>query len=301
MRTSLVKSRLGLVDTPHLSSILQCRRHWGISRKGIDCLVLLESGVYRIPNHTHSAFFTTRSGSSFLSSPWKPKTILPTDNGSALSRLIFLIRPDRHQTTELDNVVRRLEFLQQLLAVPVQPDPAYVDQNIREIWQEINAVRNSVSWRPSPAQESAFDDFWWEMDKLPGSIAQPNSTGQNNRGGFSRYAKEHPILTAACGGALVVGGSLALGPALLVGGLNLVGFSAAGPVAAGIQSAVYGGAVASGSAFALAQSAAMGSIAVASGVELAAAAVATAAGAAMLKKAKNDQDDKDDKGGSNNE
>ncbi|KAG8919065.1 hypothetical protein FRC02_001957 [Tulasnella sp. 418] len=216
---------------------------------------------------------------------------MATDNGSALSHLIALIQPDRHQTTELDNIVRRLEFLQQLFAAPVQPDSAYINQNIREIRDQINAVRNSVSWIPSPAQESAFDDFLGEMDELPG--------------GFSKFRKKHPILTAACGGALVVGGSLALGPALLVGGLNLLGFSAAGPVAgsiaAGIQSAVYGGAVASGSAFALAQSAAMGGVAVASGAELVAAVVAAGAGATMIKKAKDDQDDQDDEGGSNNE
>lgn len=66
--------------------------------------------------------------------------------------------------------------------------------------------------------------------------------------------------------ALVAGGTVAVAPALAVGGLGLLGFSAAGPVAgtvaAGIQSAVYGGTVASGSLFATAQAAAMGGIAV---------------------------------------
>ncbi|KAG8893996.1 hypothetical protein FRC01_013225 [Tulasnella sp. 417] len=73
-------------------------------------------------------------------------------------------------------------------------------------------------------------------------------------------------LLAATKIALVVGGTVAVAPALAVGGLGLLGFSAAGPVAgsivAGIQSAVYGGAVASGSVFAGAQAAAMGGIAV---------------------------------------
>lgn len=66
--------------------------------------------------------------------------------------------------------------------------------------------------------------------------------------------------------ALVVGGTVAVAPALAIGGLGLLGFSAAGPVAgtvaAGVQSAVYGGAVGSGSLFAIAQGAAMGGIAV---------------------------------------
>ncbi|KAG8917675.1 hypothetical protein FRC01_002294 [Tulasnella sp. 417] len=70
------------------------------------------------------------------------------------------------------------------------------------------------------------------------------------------------LLTAA----LIVGGGAALAPAAAVAGLGLLGFSAAGPVAgsvaAGIQATFYGGAVGSGSLFALAQSAAMGGIAV---------------------------------------
>ncbi|KAG9030318.1 hypothetical protein FS837_003293 [Tulasnella sp. UAMH 9824] len=66
--------------------------------------------------------------------------------------------------------------------------------------------------------------------------------------------------------ALLVGGGVALAPAAALAGLGLIGFSAAGPVAgsvaAGIQASFYGGAVGSGSLFAMAQSAAMGGIAV---------------------------------------
>ncbi|KAG8946510.1 hypothetical protein FRC03_001359 [Tulasnella sp. 419] len=239
-----------------------------------------------------------------------------TDNGTALSRLIVLLNPHRTSSAELDNVVRRLESLQLYLAALSEPDPIFVNQNVRGIRQDINRLLNRDAWRPTAAQTAAYNQFLEEMDDLTG-ITQTNS---KDKGGFSQFTKDHPLLTAACGGALVVGGSLALGPALLVGGLNLLGFSAAGPVAgmrssvfalphmwltilegsiaAGIQSAVYGGAVASGSAFALAQSAAMGGVAVASGAELAAAAVAASAGAAMIKKAKGDQDDKDDESGS---
>ncbi|KAG8945995.1 hypothetical protein FRC04_012114 [Tulasnella sp. 424] len=70
------------------------------------------------------------------------------------------------------------------------------------------------------------------------------------------------LLTAA----LIVGGGAAVAPAVAVGALGLLGFSAMGPVAgsvaAGIQASVYGGAVGSGSLFAMAQSAAMGGIAI---------------------------------------
>ncbi|THH07080.1 hypothetical protein EW145_g3619 [Phellinidium pouzarii] len=70
------------------------------------------------------------------------------------------------------------------------------------------------------------------------------------------------------------------GPALLVGGLNILGFSAVGPVAgtaaAAIQSVFYGGAVQAGSAFALCQSAAMG------GAALTTATVGSAVGGAAI-------------------
>ncbi|KIO20252.1 hypothetical protein M407DRAFT_139680 [Tulasnella calospora MUT 4182] len=64
--------------------------------------------------------------------------------------------------------------------------------------------------------------------------------------------------------ALLAGGGVALAPAAAVCGLGLLGFSAAGPVAvaAGLQATYYGGAVGAGSLFAMAQSAAMGGIAV---------------------------------------
>ncbi|KAJ7084574.1 hypothetical protein B0H15DRAFT_386252 [Mycena belliarum] len=84
---------------------------------------------------------------------------------------------------------------------------------------------------------------------------------------FHRFRKDHPYATAAAGLGLVTVGGITVAPAILVGTLNIIGFSASGVVsgslAAGIQSAVYGGAVASGSLFAMAQSAAAGGVAVA--------------------------------------
>ncbi|KAG8915928.1 hypothetical protein FRC02_004314 [Tulasnella sp. 418] len=228
-----------------------------------------------------------------------------TDNGTALSRLIVLLNPHRTSSAELDNVVRRLESLQLYLAALSEPDPIFVNQNIRGIRQDINRLLNRDAWRPTAAQTAAQIQKASGLNNAHDTPKLTGFIGNKGKGGFSQFTKDHPLLTAACGGALVVGGSLALGPALLVGGLNLLGFSAAGPVAgsiaAGIQSAVYGGAVASGSAFALAQSAAMGGVAVASGAELAAAAVAASAGAAMIKKAKDDQDDEGDERGSDDD
>ncbi|KAI5121031.1 hypothetical protein M0805_008607 [Coniferiporia weirii] len=84
--------------------------------------------------------------------------------------------------------------------------------------------------------------------------------------------------------AAVAGVASIAGPAIIVGGLNLIGFSAVGPVAgsiaAGIQSVFYGGAVQAGSAFAFCQSAAMGGAALAT---LSTGSAIGAAGAAAIK------------------
>ncbi|KAG8945991.1 hypothetical protein FRC04_012110 [Tulasnella sp. 424] len=91
---------------------------------------------------------------------------------------------------------------------------------------------------------------------------------------------------AIAGGALLTVGAVFVGPAIAVGALNLIGFGSLGPVAgsiaAGIQSAVYGGAVGAGSIFALCQSAAMGGIVVGSAVEIAAGVAALGAGARLI-------------------
>lgn len=125
------------------------------------------------------------------------------------------------------------------------------------------------------------------------------------------------------GTALVATGAAVILPAVAVGALNLLGFSAIGPVAgerddfqanrsswltyksvfdmrptgsiaAGIQSTFYGGAVASGSAFALAQAAAMGGIAVGGAAEVMAGTFALTAGVAALAGAAGGEDDPDE-------
>ncbi|KAG8913266.1 hypothetical protein FRC00_002752 [Tulasnella sp. 408] len=118
--------------------------------------------------------------------------------------------------------------------------------------------------------------------------------------------KKNRWLAAAAGGALLTVGAVVVGPALAVGALNLVGFSSVGPVAgslaATIQSIFYGGAVGSGSIFALCQSAAMGGIAVGSAAEIAAGVAALGAGAAGLLSGMGGPDNNDgDAAGSDND
>ncbi|KAG9024783.1 hypothetical protein FS837_005197 [Tulasnella sp. UAMH 9824] len=89
-------------------------------------------------------------------------------------------------------------------------------------------------------------------------------------------------LAIAAGGALLGVGAFAIGPALALGALEVVGFRS---LAAAAQSAVYGGAVTSGSLFALCQGAAMGGIA-AGAAQVAAGIAALGAAAGLLGAAK---------------
>ncbi|KAJ7344009.1 hypothetical protein DFH08DRAFT_871594 [Mycena albidolilacea] len=114
-----------------------------------------------------------------------------------------------------------------------------------------------------------------------------NSVGDSLR----RFRREHPFAAGAAAVGLITVGGITVAPAILVGTLNLLGFSASGVVggsiAASIQSAFYGGAVASGSLFSLAQSAAAGGIAVAALPIQAVSAGAVGLGAWLFKKREN--------------
>ncbi|KAJ7725431.1 hypothetical protein DFH07DRAFT_970874 [Mycena maculata] len=118
-----------------------------------------------------------------------------------------------------------------------------------------------------------------------------------------RFRREHPYAATAASLGLVTVGGITVAPAILVGTLNLLGFSATGVVggsiAASIQSAVYGGAVASGSLFSLAQSAAAGGVVVASVAGQAVSASVIGFGAWLLGQSGNDDhpDDPDDHAG----
>ncbi|KAJ7836885.1 hypothetical protein B0H14DRAFT_2792909 [Mycena olivaceomarginata] len=111
-----------------------------------------------------------------------------------------------------------------------------------------------------------------------------NSVGDSLR----RFRREHPFAAGGAAVGLITVGGITVAPAILVGTLNLLGFSASGVVggsiAASIQSAFYGGAVASGSLFSLAQSAAAGGIAVAALPIQAVSAGAVGLGAWLFKK-----------------
>ncbi|KAG9021692.1 hypothetical protein FS837_007057, partial [Tulasnella sp. UAMH 9824] len=104
--------------------------------------------------------------------------------------------------------------------------------------------------------------------------------------GEAKAKNKNRLMAAAAGGALVAVGAFAAGPAAAVGALNLIGFSSVGPVAGSLaaiaQSIVYGGAVGSGSLFAIFQSAAMGGIAVGSPAQIAAGVAALGTGARLL-------------------
>lgn len=71
---------------------------------------------------------------------------------------------------------------------------------------------------------------------------------RDSSSGIQNFRKDYPLAATAvtvAGVGLVTAGSMVLAPAILVGGLSAVGFTesgvAAGSIAAGIQSSVYGG------------------------------------------------------------
>jgi len=113
--------------------------------------------------------------------------------------------------------------------------------------------------------------------------ALEQGTSFNRVGDIISRLRQQPGVAAAAGLGLVALGGITVAPAVGVGALNLLGFSASGivsgSIAAGIQSTFYGGTIASGSAFALAQSAAAGGIVVASAPIQAASAGVMALGA----------------------
>ncbi|KAG9020480.1 hypothetical protein FS837_008196, partial [Tulasnella sp. UAMH 9824] len=106
---------------------------------------------------------------------------------------------------------------------------------------------------------AAYNAFQMEMVAFIGQVHLANNPPPPQNNHNTTYA-------IAAGGALLAVGAVAVAPALALVVLNVIGFSSAGPVAgslaAAIHSAFYGGAVTSGSLFALCQSAAMGGIAV---------------------------------------
>jgi len=84
-------------------------------------------------------------------------------------------------------------------------------------------------------------------------------------------AQEHPVIaTAVVGGVIVVGAPFVVLPALGFGATGVAG----GSIAAGLQSAVYGGFVAGGGVFATLQSAGVAGVAITTKIGLGTAGAA---------------------------
>ncbi|KAJ7500312.1 hypothetical protein B0H11DRAFT_1909267 [Mycena galericulata] len=155
------------------------------------------------------------------------------------------------------------------------PQEHWVSVAFHFMGYEPRAVLDDVKQTMRDLQGSEWD---WNWTRLTNGLIHiqnqakkeaADSSGSVGSVGDSlrRFRKEHPYAAAAAGVGLITVGGITVAPAMLVGTLNLLGFSASGVVggsiAASIQSAVYGGAIASGSAFSMAQSAAAGGILVA--------------------------------------
>ncbi|KAJ7816742.1 hypothetical protein B0H14DRAFT_2844066 [Mycena olivaceomarginata] len=158
----------------------------------------------------------------------------------------------------------------------------------REHW--VAVALHFMSDKPRTVLEEAQREMGIEWDwKDLSPLCDPDSNSVEDS--LRRFRREHPFAAGAAAVGLITVGGITVAPAILVGTLNLLGFSASGVVggsiAASIQSAFYGGAVASGSLFSLAQSAAAGAIAVAAFPIQAVSAGAVGLGTWLFKKREN--------------
>ncbi|KAG8894333.1 hypothetical protein FRC00_009083 [Tulasnella sp. 408] len=191
-----------------------------------------------------------------------------------------------------------LQALHDLNTTITMKQAAEIDEGIL-VAQFVSSVTEGMILNPVIAADDALlaanIAFRNELVAFIEQVHLINHPPQNDHSG---------TLAMAAGGAFLTVGAVAVGPALALGALNVAGFSSAGPVAgpsiislslseiklileppgslaASIQSAVYGGAVTSGSLFALCQSAAMGGITVGA-TQVAAGITALAAGAGLF-------------------
>jgi len=167
---------------------------------------------------------------------------------------------------------------------------------VKELWTQIHQALSTLrvmnAWIPTHEISLAIRRTNLAIESIPLSFWERQM--QNVKG----FAQENPKFVKGAGAAAVIGGGVVLAPIAAVGLLNLIGFSSIGPVAgsaAAAWQATYGGSVAAGSAFALAQSAAMGGIAVAGAGEAIVAGAAVAGGVAALRQKKKDEDEDDDR------
>ncbi|KAG9003995.1 hypothetical protein FRB95_001618 [Tulasnella sp. JGI-2019a] len=196
-------------------------------------------------------------------------------------QLVEQLAPIRYQ-----RFLQALRALQGVVHRPDRVDADEVHEHFDAVRSEYHGLQQLGLWGIVDEQIQAFIHL---VVEIMNAFPTPVQRGNPFRKG----------LVAVGGAALVTVGAVVVLPAIAVGGLGLLGFSAAGPVAgsiaAMIQSTCYGGAVASGSAFALAQSAAMGGIAVGTAAEVVAGAFAVTAGARILHNAANGEDDATDR------
>ncbi|KAJ6566822.1 hypothetical protein B0H19DRAFT_1374228 [Mycena capillaripes] len=166
----------------------------------------------------------------------------------------------------------------------------FLGDGVRAVLARVQQMMSEME-STKEGKEGVAWDWDWETfaralihihDQVKKKASQGDST--LNKVGDALYRlRQQPAVPAAAGIGLITLGGITVGPAILVGTLNLLGFSSSGVVgdsiAAGIQSAVYGGYVTSGSAFAMAQAAVAGGIFVSSVPVQAVSAGAMAIGA----------------------
>ncbi|KAJ7159217.1 hypothetical protein C8R43DRAFT_994202 [Mycena crocata] len=192
-----------------------------------------------------------------------------------------------------EDVLQWLSSIKEELQQRHVPSMIWVDVAFQFLGEEPRQVMDGVK-RKMADIEAGRGGWDWDWKKFSRTLvyihervkrdAAENHSGNNSVAeDVRRFRTEHPYASAAAGLGLIVVGGITVAPAILVGTLNVLGFGAGGvaaaSIAAGVQSAVYGGAVGAGSLFAMAQSAAAGGVVVAPVVLQAVSAGAVVVGA----------------------
>ncbi|KAF9527880.1 hypothetical protein CPB83DRAFT_855353 [Crepidotus variabilis] len=110
---------------------------------------------------------------------------------------------------------------------------------------ELNRVMRRMRAQRNEALASEGAETAWDWDDFLG-ILKEALVELNPPSAFAQFQEEYPTVTKIAKTGLVVAGATAFTPVVVIGGLNALGFTATGvalgSIAAGLQSAIYGGA-----------------------------------------------------------
>ncbi|KAF9527878.1 hypothetical protein CPB83DRAFT_855350 [Crepidotus variabilis] len=205
-----------------------------------------EKESYTTPDNYDGANATTRHTESVAQ---VPRTL-----NRFVARMRFdkttgelLLYPTINKAEDVDEWSSRLEkeFKDRGIPKASWPDAAILFLTDPRSHPELNMVMRQKRDERNRALASAGVEKAWDWDDFL-EILKEVLIELNTLSAFAQFQEEYPTATKIAKTGLVVAGATALTPVVVIGGLNALGFTAAGvaggSIAAGLQSAVYGGA-----------------------------------------------------------